>query len=308
MKLTVAALLFLATATMALGQMTDVRMPMTPEEHARNHQGFHDFSQFQRHQAAPHVANHHERRLASVDKTFTDSKGAEVYAYWESPGCENTDFMSSLSLYASSYNSSYESNGVKSPPSSPEEYGDLSMDIWSDCTEDTATHTYMYFSGYGGDMMFDVNSDLSFASLTTTSANSTFTKESCTKVCHFHNFTDDDAAMGDDGIVSSSNGTIISGPMEHCYFGGNCTILSVSSGAAELTATWTATTGPANSTSISVYSDSAYKTRSSSYGKSRSASVSLNVLVNKKAISIPSQANLTGSISTSSSKDIYTTY
>jgi hypothetical protein len=180
------------------------------------------------------------------------------------------------------------------------------MDIYSGCTSSTAKHTFAYVNIYDGSQMtLVIDSKLKSASFTGVDSNSTFTTESCIKICDTYNDTGP--------IVYANTGSMI--PVDpvwnhggtYCYYG-NCTLTSTKSGPANLKATFTATEGPSNSSSTSSYSTQHYKSHTVTSGQDSTATGTISVTFSGKAYHIPSAANLTGDISTYYEQDTYTTF
>lgn len=220
----------------------------------------------------------HHRKLAN-EKYSTSGFGVNTEAYWQDSGtCE---YSSSFYLYASNSVYKFQANGK--PTKTPSSYAWGYLELWSNCEETSATHTYAYIDVYGGtESSLSVSKKLSSASFDLNLDVFAVT-ETCEKICYTEEYEEEE--------------------YEWCYYG-NCVTVSDGLVPATLHADFTATDVVSTFSSTSKYSGPGYTNRYKAKGKERPATVELSFDLAGVAVNIPVEA-LYGTIQQTTSGEIY---
>ena len=228
---------------------------------------------------------YHGRQLATTEKYVTSGMAASASSSWQTTGC---DFYNTMTFSAYENINKYILNG--SPSTTTDRSASFQLITYADCDETSAATTYAAFDTYdsNADFALAVAKNLGSGSFTA-SINGTFITESCTRFCYAH--ADDDNADDDgDGI--------------HCNLG-NCTTVSEQYGIGDFDVSWVGESIPSNSSSKGKYDSVAYKSRSTSTGQDRAASVTVSFSFDGDVYGFPADANFTGNLQRSTSTDTY---
>jgi hypothetical protein len=207
--------------------------------------------------------------------------GANAQFYWQENAC---DYGSYVDLFAGESVSKVQANGKPETSTSPNVY--TYFERWYDCSNDSATHTYLYSRDYGATPSASV-AIVGKNKLESASVSSTFEAYIVTDVC-----------VIDCGTYEEGGETYT-----YCY-PGNCTTLSFDLVEVDLQAKFVGT-GIAYKSSSHSNSRGPYGSFRSKYtGTSRDATVSaFSLTVDDTPIPIPSNAEKYASIYTSTSGD-----
>ena len=203
----------------------------------------------------------HHRKLAAEKYTFA-GYGISTENYWSSG--DDCGYGNNFYLYVSDGVTKYQSNGKPSKTTST--YGWGGLDVWTDCSETTATRTYAYIDIYGTeDSTLTVAKKLNTASYNLETEVFAVT-EICNKTCYIDEFG------------------------EYCYYG-ECNTIADGYVPATISVSLTATGLASTYSSKSTYKGPGYSARYSSKGKERPASAVLSITLDGEAIDVPVDAD-----------------